>query len=40
MLVDDGVTFTAGVVFAGVVMATGTDPLALLYVAALDESGV
>jgi hypothetical protein len=40
MLDADGVTVTVGVVFAGLVTATATDPVALLQVAELDESGV
>jgi hypothetical protein len=40
MLDADGVTVTVGVVFAGVVTVTEFDPVALLYVEELLESGV
>jgi hypothetical protein len=40
MLDADGVTVTVGVVLVGVVTVTVADPVALLKVEELDESGV
>ena len=40
LLDEDGVTVTAGVIFAGVVTVTGAAPEAVVYVVELDVSGV